>query len=188
MKKFLDLLNKREQRIVGLLFLLLLGSLVFYIFVARAEKAQFYSHQRTLSTVEKNYKQRELNKAEKEEEWKKWKQTLVDMKQLRENFFYREEDAILQMRKDLQKIFRDTGVPVPAINYDYEDSNAESIKKIRVKFEIKGPYFSLKKFIHALEGLQKFLVIERIDFVNTETQAGGFRLSMSLAGYYEEKV
>jgi hypothetical protein len=46
----------------------------------------------------------------------------------------------------------------------------------------------LKKFIHALEGLQKFLVIERIDFVNTETQAGGFRLSMSLAGYYEEKV
>jgi Tfp pilus assembly protein PilO len=188
MKKLLDLLDKKEQRIIGFLLLFLIASLVFYVLVARAEKNRFSSQQNSLSTLEESFQQRESKKTEREQEWKKWEQTVTDMKELRESFFYREEDVVLQMRRDLQKIFLDAGIAVPALNYDYEDFEEENIKKVKIKFDISGPYFSLKKFIHALERLKKFLVIERIDFVSTEAQSSGFRLSVFLAGYYEGKA
>jgi len=56
---------------------------------------------------------------------------------------------------------------------------------VMVSFNFKGSYFSLKRFLSSVEEFPKFLIIEKIDFINIETQSGILGLRILLAGYYE---
>jgi hypothetical protein len=68
--------------------------------------------------------------------------------------------------------------------FDYADWEKES-KRARVSFTLAGPYVSLKRFIHQVEIHPKFLMIERVDFRDIDTQSGQIELNLVLAGYYE---
>ena len=53
-----------------------------------------------------------------------------------------------------------------------------------MSFGATGSYLSLKRFFNAVENHPVFLVIERIDFSDIDTQRGKLELRMELAGYY----
>lgn len=185
MKELFNLLTLRERRILGLLCLLLLSSLLFFIFCATAEKGRYFRSLETFS-LEKNALQKiESGRDQKEKEWQEWQKAFQDMNELKNKYFYYEKDGITQLRRDLQKIFVEVGLQVSSIKYDYTDFEAEKMKKVKVSFDVTGSYLSLKKFLYSVEVLPKFLVIERIDFLNNDSQSGGFKLIISLAGYYE---
>jgi hypothetical protein len=69
--------------------------------------------------------------------------------------------------------------------YGYVEFKGETIKKINVTFDIKGSYLSLKRFIHSVEEFPKFLLIEKIDFLNIDARGNVLELRVVLAGYYE---
>jgi len=54
-----------------------------------------------------------------------------------------------------------------------------------ISFDIKGSYLSLKRFIHSVEEFPKFLLIEKIDFLNIDARGNVLELRVVLAGYYE---
>jgi hypothetical protein len=107
------------------------------------------------------------------------------MDELRTKYFYEGKNVIQKLRLDLDRIFRQVRVPVHQISYVYVDFKGLKIKKISATFNLRGSYISLKRFIHAVEEFPKFLLIERIDFLDIDTARDALVLRVVLAGYYE---
>jgi len=185
MRELIDHLSQKERRVLSLLGILLLGSLLFYFFVASMEKSEYFRSRESYSSLENEVEKIKSEQKRIEEEWQMWKEALEDMIFLKDRYFYKETDGVPALRRDLQRIFNSARISVSSIKYDYIDLADEKIKKVKVSFDVTGTYFLIKKFIHSVEMFPKFLVIERIDFLNIDTQSGGFKLSISLAAYYE---
>jgi hypothetical protein len=87
---------------------------------------------------------------------------------------------------DIRKLLESANIRVVSDKmFDYADWEEDSLKRIRVNFTLAGSYYALKRFIHQVEIHQKFLMIERIDFRDVDTQSGQVELNIVLAGYYE---
>ena len=185
MKELINLLNQKERKILGLLCLLLFAALLFYLLFALMEKGRFVHSQEALSVKTREYKKIGASKTDRELEWLKWEEAHRDLAELKEKYFYSESQGITQLRRDLQRIFNEVGVRASSLNYEYSEFEEARIKKVKVSFNIAASYFSLKRFIDTIERFPRFLVIEKIEFLDTDNQSGGFRLSFALAGYYE---
>lgn len=187
MKELISILRKKERRILGLLCLLLVAALAFYFLVAQNQKDAFSLVSDTYSAKQLELSELKSSQAEKELEWRQWQDAIVDMQKLRTDYFYRKDSVVRDMRQDLFAILNQNQIPNPQIKYDYADFEAENIGKILSSFNISGPYYLIKKFIHSVENFPKFLVIEKINFVDIDTRNGSLKLNISLAGYYEKQ-
>lgn len=185
MKELINLLNQKERKILGLLCLMLFAALLLYLLFALMEGGRFAHSQEALSVKNKEYQKINASKTDKEREWLRWEETHLDLADLKEKYFYSESLGITQLRRDLQRIFDEVGVRAPSLNYEYSDFEEAKIKKVKVSFNITASYFSLKRFIDTIEKFPRFLIIEKVDFLDTDNQSGGFRLSFALAGYYD---
>lgn len=184
MKELFDLLSQKERKILGLLCLFFAVALLFYFLFALGERGRYFRSLDSLSAKKKNFQKINQSKTQKENEWLRWEEAHRDMNELKTEYFYSEDMVVHQLRRDIQQIFDDIGIRVPALNYEYTEFENEKIKKIKVSFTMTTSYFSLKRFIDSVERFPKFLVIEKVDFLDTNDR-GGFRLNIALAGYYE---
>jgi len=187
MKELISLLRKKERRILGLIGLLLTIAIAFYFLGAQNQKKAFLSTSEAYTAKQNELSELKSNQAEKELEWQQWQEALEDMEKLGADYFYKKDSVVRDLRQDLFAIFDQNSIPNPRIKYDYADFKSESISKILSSFVISGPYFLVKKFIHSVENFPKFLVIEKINFVDIDTRSGSLKLNISLAGYYEDK-
>lgn len=187
MKELISLLKKKERRVLLVLGLFLGAALVFYFLGGLKQKEVFASVSSTFSAKQLELGKLKSSQTEKELEWQQWQEALVDMEQLGTDYFYKKASVVRDMRQDLFTLFDRNGIPNPRIKYDYADFKEENISKILSSFDISGQYFLIKKFIHSVENFPKFLVIEKINFVDIDTRNGSLKLNISLAGYYEEQ-
>lgn len=186
MKEIFDLLSEKERRTVGWLCLLLVVPLVFLLFIARGERQAYVRTLEDVSVKEKTYQELVSRNSEKEKEWLRWQEAVRDKKDISEKYFYKDNNAFEELRKNLEKIFNQIGVYASRKNYDYADLRKGNLKKVIASFDWKGTYPSLKRFLHAVEKFPKFLIVEKIDFLNIDSQSGMLELKVTLAGYYEE--
>lgn len=185
MKDLIDLLNKKERKVLKWLALVTLAALLFCLFGTAGKRRHYFQMENLLSTKEKDYQKIQRERISKKKEWVRWKEAQDDINRLKKEYFYRGKRGINLLRIDLQKIFTRTGVRVSQIKYEYVGFKNEPFTKVRVSFEVAGNYPTLKNFIHVVEEFPKFLVIEKIDFVDLKAQGSGLTLRMGLAGYYE---
>jgi len=157
MKELFDLLRKKERKVLGITVLLLLASLVFYSFIGLGEKRRYFRLNESFSAGEKNIQDLKTSRDEKKLEWNRWKEASLDSKDLKNNYFYNKEDII------------------------------QEINNMTASFNIEGHYQLVRKFIYDLENFQKFLVIEKIDFSDINTNSGVLKIKLAVAGYYYEK-
>jgi Tfp pilus assembly protein PilO len=52
-------------------------------------------------------------------------------------------------------------------------------------FQISGPYALIKRFVYEVEHFPRFLIVEKVDFVDIQRQSGALKLKITLAGYFE---
>ncbi len=187
MKELFDLLRKKERKVLGITVLLLLVSLVFYSFIGLGEKRRYFRLNELFSHGEKNIQDLKTSRDEKKLEWNRWKEASLDIKDLKNNYFYNKEDIIQDLRQDLEKVFRRNGIPSPRIKYNYNGLEVEKINNMTASFNIEGHYHLVRKFIYDLENFQKFLIIEKIDFSEINTNSGVLKIKLAVAGYYYEK-
>ncbi len=185
MKEFFSILEHRERRIIVLLCLLLVLPLVFYVFVARGERNDYIRSLETLSAHKANFELLTGERNRKEEEWLRWEEAKQDIAEIRENYYYKDNDVFEKIRGDLRDIFRQAAIRVSRLKYDYAEMRRENVKKVIVNFELRGAYASLKKFMDLVERYPRFLIIEKIDFINIESESGLLELRITVAGYYE---
>lgn len=186
MKELFDLLEKSERKILILLCVLLAAALIFHQgFAVKQKKTYSYSVE-SLPNQQKEFANiKELNRNIKME-WLQWDEARRDIADIEKKYFYKENKNINQLRLDFRKIKRAARIQVISdLMFDYADWEEEKLKRVRVRFTMAGPYVALKRFIHQVEIHPKFLMIERIDFRDIDTQSGRIELQIELAGYYE---
>ncbi len=186
MKELFDLLEKKERQILVLFSVLLAAALIFYQgFALKQNRSYIYSVE-SLPAMQKEFEKiKESNKNIKME-WLRWDETKRDIEEIEKKYFYRGDKSLNKLRLDLRKIFRKAKIRVTSdLIFDYADWEEKNFKRVRVNFAMAGPYVALKRFIHQVEIHPKFLMIERIDFRDIDTQSGRVELNIGLAGYYE---
>ncbi|MEE8376936.1 MAG: hypothetical protein V3R45_01070 [Candidatus Aminicenantaceae bacterium] len=183
MKEIFKLVTQKERRVLGLLCFILGAAFIFYAFFALGMKK---SHSRTvdlLSAVQRDFQTAETSQIQKAAENQKWKLARQDIQELRETYFYRDLEWG-ELRMDLQRILDASRIQHSQKKFDYVVFEKEEIRKVLVEFTVTGRYVSLKNFIHAVESFQKFLMIERIDFLDIDPQGQGIKIKIQLAGYH----
>ncbi len=186
MKELFDLLEKGERKILLWLGIIFLVGLLFLQVFALNQKRAYSSAAQTLPTQQQEYTQiKESNKNIKLE-WLQWDEARRDVVEIEKKYFYRGDRSLSQLRIDIGKIFEASGIRIVSdLNFDYADWEEENIIRVRVNFAMAGTYVALKRFIHQVEVHPKFLMVERIDFRDIDTQSGRIELNIVLAGYYE---
>jgi len=183
-----NLLDEKEQRVLAALGLLVVLGLVFLFVFGFRQKMTYSRSLDSLSRLREELKTVAASSGEKKAEWQKWEQTQLDIEELREKYFYNEKDGIIQLRRDLQKIFSECRIRIFDKRYEYFSAKTvEGIKAVRVRFQTFSSYNDLKKFIHSVEVFPKFLLLDKIDFMDLESSGGGIKLNIALTGYYYEK-
>ena len=109
------------------------------------------------------------------------------MDELKKTYFYDDDkEGFERLRLDLEQLLSKARINVSSRKkYDYVEFKGETIKKVNITFDIKGSYLSLKRFIHSVEEFPKFLLIEKVDFLNIDAGGNVLELRVVLAGYYE---
>lgn len=186
MKELFDFLTKKERKLLVLLCVILLAGLFFHEVFALKQKRTYSFAVQSLPAQKKEYAQvKKLNKDIKLE-WLQWDEARRDIAEIEKKYFYRENKDSNKMRLDLRKIFRTAKIRIVSdLMFDYTDWGEETVNRVRVNFTMAGPYIALKRLIHQVEIHPKFLMIERIDFRDIDTQSGRIELNIVLAGYYE---
>jgi hypothetical protein len=186
MKEAFSLINQKERRQLVAVAALLGLTLLFYFFGAANVRKAYGKSTDLLAAIEENIAAAEESRAETETGWKRWEQANKDMTELQENNFYNTEDYPKEVRLDLQRILDESPIQHSQKRFQYFHFEKEKIGKVIVEFNVTGSYHSLKTFIHAVESLPRFLMIERIDFLDIDPQGMGIKLRVLLAGYYAQ--
>jgi len=185
MKELFDLLEKKERQILVLLCLLLIVALIFHQGFALKQKRSYNQSAGSLPRKQKEFENIEKANTDIKMEWLQWDEARRDIGEIENKYFYKEDRNVNELRLDLREIFAKANVRVISdLVFDYSEWKEEDIKKARVNFTVAGPYVVLKNFIHQVEIHPKFLMIERIDFRDIDTQSGRIELNVVLAGYY----
>ncbi len=184
MKELFDLLNETEKKIILALAALAAAAALFFFLGSLPQKRVYGRAQSSLKPTEARYDQASQKSLEKKEEWLRWQQAREDMEELEKDYFYEEKDVTPQLRLDLERIFSEAGVNISRLKYNYSEFKKENIGKVNVAFNLTGSYASLKKFIHTVEKFPKFLVLEKIDFLDVNPARQTVELKVTLAGYY----
>jgi len=184
MKEIFDSLTQSEKRILEVFLVLLVLSIAFLFFIGLKEKGKYAEILSSISSKEREYQKLNVKKLEKKRDWLKWRKAVQDMKELGENYFYDEKQGINMLRLDLQRFLDESRIKASQIKYNFYKFEKEKINKVNLTFNLTGSYFALKKFINSVEKYQKFLIIEKIDFLNTSADKGPLKFKITLAGYY----
>ena len=186
MKELLNLLETRERRILVFLCVFLVASLIFHQGIALKQKQAYSQSVETFPAKQEEVENlKSINDGIKME-WLQWDEARQDIADIEKKYFYREDKNINQMRIDLRKIFRETRTRVVSdMIFDWGKWEGEDLKRVSAQFSIAGSYAAMKRFIHRVEVHPKFLMIEKIDFRDVDTQTGRVELQIELAGYYE---
>jgi Tfp pilus assembly protein PilO len=186
MNGIFELLDRKERRIVGSLCLVFGLALIFLFVVAFREKRSYFESLDLITLKKESARKMEEEKRERNEELLKWQKTLNDIKKLKTDYLYKEEEGISPLIRDTQQIFNDARIRVSQKKYDYADLKEELYRIVRISFETTSSYTTLKKFIHSVEVFPRFLVVQKIDFLDVDPQSGALKVQVALVAYYEK--
>jgi len=187
MLKLSELLSARQRKLLTALSLVVLFALVVLIF-----SIFFWSSKLSAARRQAEKDRSELGKisAQVEQtktEFLRWQETAKEVKEWKENAFYSGEQSLDTFRDDLKKLFQQSGLPLPPINYQYEESEKKEFQKLSASFNLRLSYPLLKRFLYLLETWPRLLVLDQINFQKIDNLSGVLDLRLTVAGFYYEK-
>ena len=69
---------------------------------------------------------------------------------------------LVGLMSQLTKLAKSQSLQVPEVNYQPSELKEIALTKVAVSMGIEGPYGKIRRFLYELEGLRRFLVIERL--------------------------
>jgi Tfp pilus assembly protein PilO len=168
-----------------MLCILLAGVLIFYSGFALKEKRGYFRSLDILSSQQAEYERMKDQNNEKKRTWMMWDEAKRDIAEIEATYFYREEENVNELREDLRKIFQNAKIQMTSdLRFEYSEFEGREMKTVKVSFRMTGFYFALKKFLHSIERYPKFIMVERIDFLDIDPQSGMIELRIELVGFY----
>jgi hypothetical protein len=185
MKELFDLLEAKERQFLVMLCIFLAAVLIFYSGFALKEKREYFRSVDILSSQQAEYERIKEQNAEKKSIWMMWDEAKRDIAEIETAYFYREEKNVNELREDLRKIFQNAKIRMSSdLRFEYSEFEGQEMKTVKVSFRMTGFYFALKKLLHSIEKYPKFIMVERIDFLDIDSQSGMIELRIELVGFY----
>ncbi len=188
MPGLIELLSQPEMKrlrglglAAALLVLLVVVSLFFWSSRLNGIRAEAV---RLTSELEKIGSQNEKAR----QEFQSWQATRKDLEELEAGAFYQGAEGLEAFRQDLKNLFQQSGLAVPPINYQYDESGKKQFKRMAASFAVRFSYPVLKKFLYRVETWPRMLVLEQINFQKIDNATGALDLRITLSGYYHEKT
>jgi Tfp pilus assembly protein PilO len=186
MKELFDLLEAKERQFLAALCILLAAVLIFYSGFALKAKRVYFRSVESLPSQQEEYERIKDKNSEKKRERMMWNEARQDVAHIEEKYFYREDGNINELREDLREILRNAQIQVTSdLRFEYSEFEGREMNTVKVSFRMTGFYFALKKLLYSIEQYPKFIMVERIDFLDIDTQSGMIELRIELMGYYE---
>ena len=186
MNGIFELFERKERRILAGLCLFFILALFYFFVVALGTKRSYHESLDLLADKKERARKIQETRVEKNAEWLKWDKTLRDIEELKAKYFYKEAEGISPLMLDTDKIFNSARIRVSQKKYDYADLEEGLYRIVRVTFETSGSYRALKEFIHSVETFPRFLVVQKIDFLDVDPFSGGLKVRVTLVAYYEQ--
>jgi cell division protein FtsB len=178
------LLSPRDRRLLLVLGVLLGALLVYLLFLVAVEKPSLARAERELVKRQEAGRKVAAERDKKKAEWQMWKQGLLDLKEVRANWFYQEAEGYRPFLTDVRQILSGAAIEPSQFNYNYDDIRGEKIQRVSVTFTCSCSYFMLKRLLDDVERFPKFLMLERLDFLKTPDQGQTLEFSVTIMGYY----
>lgn len=187
MPRISELLTDGERKILKGFTLFVLFLLVIFVF-----SLFFWGHRLTAVRQEAEKGKADLEKVlsqvEKlKDELLSWQVTVRELQDMKKNAFFPAETSLEEFRAELKRLFEQSGLPLPAINYQYQDAEKKELKKLSASFNLRLSYPLLKRFLYQLETWPRFFVLEQINFQKIDNLSGVLDLRLTVAGFYYEK-
>lgn len=171
---------RRLSLVAAVLVLLVIVSLFFWSF--RLESIRKEAGRLT-SELEKISTQNEQARGE----FQRWQATRKDLEELQATAFYQGADGLEAFRQDLRNLFQQSGLPMPPVNYQYDETGQKQFKRMAASFTMRFTYPVFKKFLFRVETWPRVLVLDQLNFQKIDNATGALDLRITLSGYYHEK-
>jgi Tfp pilus assembly protein PilO len=172
-------MTTRDTRIpwvLGAVIVLLVANALVLLFL-------YLPTQRAQHTLETRVRDLERNVRSLQQEGRSSEKLLTAMREAEEfsrGFPPRAELVGLMTR--LTKLASSLALDVPTTNYAPSEVKDTGLTKVTVQMAVGGTYEKLRRFVYELEGMRRFLVIERLS-LSDQKAAGTLQVQLSLAMY-----
>ena len=82
----------------------------------------------------------------------------------------------------LTKLANSLALKVPGTDYQPSEIKGTGLTKVTVQMGVEGPYDKIRRFVYELEGMRRFLVIERLSLRDLKA-ASALQVQVQLAMY-----
>ncbi len=155
--------DRRPRILLGIAILFIVGNIIFMQLVThpQARKVRIQGEierirAERLATAKKEYDDLVSRKATLQN-------TLSDVSYFFGQMVTGEKEGFERVRKSLQKIADDSGIPINNIGYSMESEEKQQLVTMRLSFQLTGTYEQIRQFLSEVEGAQVFLMIDSID-------------------------
>ena len=184
MRELFRLLGERERRTLAVLGAAAGVCLLAFVFAGLGLMRGFRRAEASVRTLSAELAKAEAARDAAVAEAQSWEQAAADLAKLETERFYDGAHEVRDLRLDLARVFREAGIGVSKIAYRHADLEKGRMRKIVAGFAFVGTYAGLKRFLAVVERSPRFLILERIDFLNTGAETGTLNLRIELAAYY----
>ena len=181
---------KFDIRQAGRYIALVLGMLAvangtFYFLATRPRVHEYTSLQEGTGPQQEALKANRAEVEERETYLDALLKAEADLATLREEVLSTRQQRMIEVQLELAALAEQFSIDVESIGFENELLYEEELDKLVMVVPLEGGYANLRRFLQAVEGSEKFLVVERVAL--GEGKSGGvmLQLSISLATYFD---
>jgi hypothetical protein len=107
-----------------------------------------------------------------------------DLKELRRDVLSTRRERMVDVQRELELLCGQFNIDFNSVTYDSELLPGQELDKMIMVVPLEGNYASLRKFLHAVEGSDKFLLVERVALAEGKEGGVMLQLNITLATYF----
>jgi len=96
---------------------------------------------------------------------------------------YPQRSQLVPLIGQLTEVAKRNGLGTPAVDYRPTEIKEAGLTKVTVSLGIEGDYAKIRRYLHELEGLRRYLVIERVSFRDPRGGTAELQVQLQLALY-----
>jgi Tfp pilus assembly protein PilO len=107
-----------------------------------------------------------------------------DLTELRRDVLSTRNKRMVDVQRELERLCGQFNIDFNSVTYDNELLLGQELDKMIMIVPLQGNYASLRRFLQAVEGSDKFLLVERVALAEGKEGGVMLQLSITLATYF----
>jgi len=164
---------------------LALINVIFFLLLTRPKVFEYSTMTQKTAPLIQALSNREMQVDDLEIYLQRLEQTQNDLQRLREEILATKNRRMVPVQLELERLARQFQINSDQVTYDNQILEDEDLERFAMVVPLEGGYQNLRSFIQAVESSDQFLVIERVNLVQSKDGGVLLRLNITLATYFD---